>query len=111
MKKLTLMPNADRASALTAPARTHSWAQLAWRVLLAGPWTLLAALVVMAGMATWLPPGEAKVNNLVLPLLLFPLIWAALFFHACLARRLRSAAIVSFAAVLVSGGLLAGHMI
>ena len=105
------MPNSDRASALTAPARTHSWAQLAWRVLLAGPWTLLAALVVMAGMATWLPPGEAKVNNLVLPLLLFPLIWAALFFHACLARRLRSAAIVSFAAVLVSGGLLAGHMI
>ena len=89
------MPNSDRASALTAPARTHSRAQLAWRVLLAGPWTLLAALVVMAGMATWLPSGEAKVNNLVLPLLLFPLIWAALFFHACLARRLRLAAIVS----------------
>ena len=81
------------------------------RVPLAGPWTLAAALVVMAGMATWLPPGEAGVNNLVLPLVLFPLIWAVLFFHACLARRVGAAAVVSFGAVAASGVLLVRHFL
>ena len=94
-----------------ATERSGSRTQTTLRLLLAGPWTLLAAFVVMAGMATWLPPGEAEVNNLVLPLLLFPLIWAALFFHACLARRLRAAAGVSFAAVGASAALLARHIL
>jgi len=65
------------------------------RVLLAGPWTLLAALVVMAGIATWLPAGAAQVDNLIMPLALFPLIWAALFFTACLDPNLRRATFIS----------------
>ncbi len=31
----------------------------------------------MAGGAVWLPEGAAKVNNLVLPVVLFPLLWTA----------------------------------
>ncbi|MEM7097695.1 MAG: hypothetical protein AAF541_05495 [Pseudomonadota bacterium] len=65
------------------------------RVLLAGPWTLVAALIVMAGMATWLPAGAAQVDNLILPLVLFPLIWAILFFAACLDPDLRRATLIS----------------
>jgi hypothetical protein len=38
----------------------------------------------MAGMSLWLPQGRAGIDHLVLPLILFPLIWATLFFYAVL---------------------------
>lgn len=63
---------------------------------------MVTALVVMAGMALWLPGGAVGIDNLVLPLILVPVIWAALFFHACLDRRLGRVA-------LVMAGLLAVH--
>jgi len=63
---------------------------------------VITALVVMAGMALWLPGGAAGIDNLVLPLILVPLIWAALFFHACLDQRLGRVA-------LVMAGLFAVH--
>jgi hypothetical protein len=71
------------------------------RVLLAGPVVFVCAGLVMAGGALWLPKGAAQIDNLVLPIVLFPAIWAVLFFYACLDRRLgRAFAVVgSLAAV------------
>lgn len=77
------------------------------RIGLAGPGAVIVALVVMAGMALWLPRGAAGIDNLVLPLVLLPLIWAALFFHACLDRRLARVAIVAAILLAVHGGLVA----
>jgi hypothetical protein len=62
-----------------------------WRILLAGPLVFVTAILVMAGAAVWLPPGAADINNIVIPLVLFPGIWAALFFYACLAQHLKRA--------------------
>lgn len=75
------------------------------RIALAGPGAVIAAIVVMAGMALWLPGGAAGIDNLVLPLVLMPLIWAVLFFHACLDRSLARVALVALALVLLHGGL------
>jgi hypothetical protein len=52
------------------------------RVLLAGPLVILTSVTVTAGGALWLPKGAAEIDHLMLPILLFPAIWAALFFHA-----------------------------
>lgn len=85
---------------------SQSWRK--WtRILLAGPGAVLVALVVMAGMPLWLPAGAAGVDNLVLPLVLIPLIWAALFFHACLDRKLSRVAAVAAALFLLHAGLVA----
>ncbi len=86
--------------------------RLFWlRVALAGPWTLVASVVTMAGMATWLPPGVAGVDNLILPLVMYPLVWAAFFFSACLDSNLRRAATVSFAITGLHVALLVRHFL
>lgn len=77
------------------------------RIAFAGPGAVLIALVVMAGMALWLPGGAAGIDNLVLPLLLAPLIWAGLFFHACLDRSLARVAIIALGLLLVHSALIA----
>jgi hypothetical protein len=77
------------------------------RIALAGPGAIITAVVVMAGMTQWLPAGAAGIDNLILPLVLLPIIWAALFFHACLDRRLARVAIVAFSLLLVHAGLTA----
>ena len=75
-----------------AVSRRQFWA----RFWFAGPWAVVAAMLMMTGMTTYLPAGEAQVNNLMIPLILFPLIWAAFFFHACMDVSLRRVALVSF---------------
>jgi hypothetical protein len=77
------------------------------RIALAGPGAVVVTLVVMAGMALWLPGGAAGIDNVVLPLVLVPLIWAGLFFHACLDRRLGRVALVALGLLVVHAGLLA----
>lgn len=77
------------------------------RIALAGPGAVIVALVVMAGMALWLPGGAAGIDNLVLPLVLAPLIWAGLFFHACLDRKLARVAIIAGGLLVIHGGLIA----
>lgn len=59
----------------------------------------------MAGMALWLPGGAAGIDNLVLPLVLIPLIWSLLFFHACLDPRLVRVAVLSLGLFALHGGL------
>lgn len=75
--------------------------------MLAGPGAVLVALIVMAGMPLWLPGGTAGVDNLVLPLVFAPLIWAALFFHACLDRKLSRVAAIVGVLFLLHAGLVA----
>lgn len=77
------------------------------RIGFAGPGAVIVALVTMAGMALWLPGGAAGIDNLVLPLVLVPLIWAALFFHACLDPRLGRIAAVALGLLALHAGLLA----
>lgn len=81
------------------------------RIMAAGPGAVIVALVVMAGMPLWLPGGAAGVDNLVLPLVLAPLIWAALFFHACLDHRLMRVGAVAIALLVVHGGLVAYRLL
>lgn len=64
------------------------------RFWLAGPLVFLTAVIVMAGGAVWMPKGAAGVDNIVMPLVLFPAIWAVLFFYGCLTTRIKRAAIV-----------------
>ena len=77
------MPDSHSTN-IAAIYRPQAWA----RGLLAGPIALLGSFIIMAGSALWLPQGPAQVNHLILPTLLLPGIWAALFFYAYLARKL-----------------------
>jgi hypothetical protein len=63
--------------------------------------------VVMAGMTRWVPGGAAEIDNVVLPLVLAPLIWAALFFYSCLDPKLLRVAVVSSGLLLIHGALVA----
>ncbi len=81
------------------------------RVGFAGPGAVIVSLVVMAGMALWLPRGVAGIDNLVLPLVLVPLIWALLFFHACLDSRLIRIALVAIGLFALHAGLVAHKFI
>ena len=86
---------------------TRKWIRIGF----AGPGAIIISLVVMAGMALWLPRGVAGIDNLVLPLVLVPLIWAMLFFHACLDSRLSRIALVAIGLFVVHAGLVAHKFI
>lgn len=76
-------------------------------VRIAGPGAVIVTIAVIAGMALWLPGCMAGIGNLVLPLVLMSLIWAALFFHACLDRRLGRVAVVALGLLALDAGLVA----
>ncbi|MEM7427070.1 MAG: hypothetical protein AAF441_13320 [Pseudomonadota bacterium] len=90
----------DELSPDTAPVdaqkRGSRW-RTAAIVLLAGPLAIISATLVMMAMPLWYPPGPAKIDNIVVPLLIFPLIWAVLFFHALLDQRLLRVTAVTLA--------------
>lgn len=90
-----------------SPTRLRPWL----RGVLAGPVSLIAASLVMAGGALWLPEGNAKVNNLVLPVVLFPLLWTATFLYACLDKKLARAYAVMGALSAVNAALIAWHLL
>lgn len=71
------------------------------RWLLAGPGAVLAGTATMAAMPLWLPAGAAGVDNIALPIILTPLLWAVPFFYAVLADNLVRATAVLSAATLV----------
>src|SRR3546814_16953283 len=88
-------------------SRSRLW----MRFVMAGPVAILVALTLLAGMPLLLSGGAAGIDNLVVPLVLAPLIWAGLFFHACLDRRLARVALVAGVFFLVHGGLVASRML
>jgi hypothetical protein len=66
-----------------------------WRWILAGPVAIVVALLTLMGMPLYFPPGAGNVDNLILPLVLLPVVWSALFFHAILDRSLARVAVVT----------------
>jgi hypothetical protein len=76
-----------------------------WRILLAGPVVALTSFAMLCGGTQWMPAGAAGIDHLALPLVLFPAIWAALFFHACLERRLARAYAVHGVLLLANAAL------
>jgi hypothetical protein len=73
-----------------APSR-----DLVLRWVTAGPLTLIAAVVTMAAAPLWFPKGAAGIDNLVFPLLLFPLFWAVYVFYSLIEPKpLRGLAVV-----------------
>lgn len=74
------------------------------RVILAGPLALVCSIVILGGSLVWLPHGAGGVNHIVMPIVLYPAIWTALFFYTCFERRLGR----GYAVVI---GLLALHVI
>lgn len=67
---------------------------LSGRFWISGPVAFILAMLVMLGMAIWFPKGAASIDNIVLPLVIFPLIWAIIFFYAYLDKSLKRVAIV-----------------
>ena len=88
--------------------RARRW-QTAARVTLAGPVTVLLSALVFAGMPLWLPRGAAGIDHIMLPLLLLPAVWAALFFYAVLDRSLVRVALVALAIGSVHAAMLVSH--
>lgn len=83
----------------------------AWpRWLLAGPVVFAVAGLVMSGGALWVPAGPAQIDNIVLPIVLFPAIWALLFFYASLDRRLGRAYAIVLGVGVVHALLIARHL-
>ena len=76
-----------QGAAPASASATQRWA----RVILAGPLVFLCSLALMGGANLWVPPGAGGVNGIVLPILLYPAVWTALFFYACFERRIRRA--------------------
>lgn len=84
----------------------------AWgRFLLAGPLAIVVALAVMLAMPVWMPAGAGGIDHIIGPALLLPLVWAALFFYACLDARPWRVLLVSAALLAVNAGLVAHHLL
>lgn len=64
------------------------------RFWLAGPLSILIALLALLSMAVWYPPGAGNINNVIMPLVLFPLVWSIVFFYTYLTDNLKRAWIV-----------------
>ncbi|MQY44426.1 hypothetical protein GG681_17420 [Epibacterium sp. SM1969] len=79
------------------------------RWISAGPLALLMAILSMASLPHIWPPGEGGVDHLVMPVVLFPLIWAVLVVLPLLPERpgkflvVYSVTIVVELALLVAG--------
>lgn len=57
------------------------------RALLGGPLAFIASFLVMCGSVLWLPAGAAQVNNLVIPVLIFPLLCTLSFIYILVDSR------------------------
>ncbi|MEM8836456.1 MAG: hypothetical protein AAGE89_00055 [Pseudomonadota bacterium] len=84
---------------------------LAARWLLAGPATIVLALLTMAAMPLTLPQGSAGIDHIVFPLLLFPALWAAFFFYAILTENLLRAGLVFILILLVEAAVVGSALI
>jgi len=83
---------------------SHGWRYLtSARVWLAGPVTLIVSVLIMAAMSLWLPEGNANIDHLVVPVILFPLIWSAVFFYVLLENNIKIVSNVMAVLFLVNG--------
>ena len=103
---MNLSDSSDVSADLAPAPRKKLWP----RVVLAGPLVVVCATLVMCGGSLWLPKGPAQIDNIVLPIGLFPAIWAAFFFYACLDRRLGRAYAVIVGLSLLHATAIALHV-
>ena len=102
------MPDSSpRTEAEARAMRRRRWS----RGLLAGPLAFLTAATVMAGGALWLPQGRAGIDHIVMPVVLFPAIWALLFFYTSLDHRLPRAWGLTVALLALNGGAIAWSLL
>lgn len=79
---------------------------LVLRWIMAGPLTLVAAAVTMASMPLWLPAGAAGIDNLIIPLLLFPALWAGYFLYSLMEAKPVRGIIVIAALIAVNAAVI-----
>lgn len=95
------------------PVRALAWHDrhpLAARWLLAGPVSFLTATLFMASMPFVLPAGGGGIDHLVMPVVLFPLIWAVAVFVAVIMRAPSNAALYLYAALAVETVIVASAL-
>lgn len=80
----------------------YLWSGRFW---MAGPATLIVSVLIMASVSLWLPEGNAGINHIMIPLVLFPLIWGCVFFYVVLEAQLKRLYWVMLLLFLVHGGL------
>lgn len=84
----------SQAEPASAPAPRQRDSSVAIRGLIAGPLVLACSVLVMAGMPIYLPAGAGGADHIAFSVLLFPLIWAALFFYAIMEKRQWRSAVI-----------------
>lgn len=80
------------------------------RWILAGPLTVILAMLVTVAMPLWLPQGSAGIDHIVFPVVLFPLTWALLFFYVVLESRIVRCTAVFAGAITVNAALVASSL-
>ncbi|WP_206362950.1 hypothetical protein [Stenotrophobium rhamnosiphilum] len=93
------------ATSANKSSRGRAWS----RGILAGPVCFIVSALVMAGAALWYPEGPAHINNIAVPIALFPAIWAVLFFYLMLDKKLGRAWTVALVLLAVHTGLIGHH--
>ena len=79
----------------------YLWSARFWLASLA---TLVVSILIMAAMSLWLPVGNASIDNLVIPIILFPLIWSSVFFYVVFDSSIKRVSLVLLLLFLVNGG-------
>lgn len=78
-----------------------------WAIwILSGPGATAAAVAVLAAASIWVPSGSSGAENIWLPIVSFPAIWAALFMHAVLDDNLWRVGLFQGGLILVNGAVL-----
>lgn len=77
------------------------------RCMLAGPVTLIVTVAIMAGMTVWWPGGAAGIDQIAMPLILFPVIWVCVFVYGLMEDRLGRGCLVMFSLLLGNVALVA----
>lgn len=66
---------------------------------------MLLAIFVMASLSLVLPAGNGGINHLIIPIILFPFIWALTFFYPLLDSNKKRVTILMSALLLISGSI------
>ena len=72
------------------------------RWIMAGPLTLVAAVLTMASAPLWMAEGAAGVDNLIFLILLFPAFWAVYIFYTLMETKPVRGLIVMVSIILVN---------
>lgn len=80
------------------------------RITLVGPLVFCSAFVTICAASVWWPAGPARIDNVAIPLVLFPALWAGLFFYSYLTPHLARAYGLVLSLLLLNTGLIAWQL-